>query len=227
MYMNDEQRRRKYSQEEKQGLIREYSELRQLLRNPYVTMKVYVLEPVCERCRYGRAPMEDGDTFLPVSHPIRPPHDNCYMYPAKVDRGFYASAQGIIMRQNNGHEISCVDCEEDLTEETMLFVRERSFQEYFCLIDKSNGLPKWLRKHILECYGCTCFNCGKKLSAKALTIDHIIPQARGGDDRPTNLQPLCNQCNQKKKDAHPETVHVFLDFLTRPMPSDAYSELIW
>jgi hypothetical protein len=38
---------------------------------------------------------------------------------------------------------------------------------------------------------------------------------------------LCDQCNQKKKDAHPETAHVFLDFLNRPVPSDAYSELIW
>jgi plasmid maintenance system killer protein len=63
--------------------------------------------------RSGPAPMEDGDTFLPASHPIRPPRDNCYMYPAEVDRGIYAPAQGIIMRRNDGHEISCVDCEED------------------------------------------------------------------------------------------------------------------
>ena len=50
MYMNDEQLRRldiaraKYSQQEKKDLIREYSELRQLLGNPYATMKVYVYQ---------------------------------------------------------------------------------------------------------------------------------------------------------------------------------------
>ncbi len=219
--------RRKYSHEEKKNLIREYAELRQLLKNPHATMKVYVLEPICEFCRFGRAPMEDGDADFDVSRSIRPPRDNCYMYPAGVRTSYYAAEHGIVIREADGYDIRCVRCQEDLSEETLLYVSERSFQDYFCLEDKSNGLPKWLRKHVLECYGGSCFGCGWTLTATKLTIDHIIPRARGGTHQPTNLQPLCEACNNAKQDKRSETAYVFLDFLMRPAPSDAYAELIW
>lgn len=233
MWMSDEDLRQedirnaRFSQQKQKDLIREYAELRQLLKNPYASMKVHVLEPVCEYCRYGRVPMEEGDSFVSLSHPIRPPRDNCYLYPSDVDRGVYAPEHGIVMRDADDYEISCDTCQEDLTGETMLFVRERSFQDYFCLTDQSNGLPKWLRRHILDCYGRACFACGAALSPAALTIDHIVPQSKGGDSRPTNIQPVCEACNQKKRDADPQPVYVFLDFRTRPAPSDAYGEMIW
>lgn len=234
MYMNDEQirqleiRRARYSQKEQKNLLREYVELRLLLDDPYMTMKVYVLEPVCEYCFFGRMPMEDGDPLISSPVPIYGQRDNCYMYPALDHRNFYAAAYGRIIRDDDGHPIACVQCDEDLSEETLLYVRERSFQDYFCLQDQSRGVPKWLRRHILECYGRTCVSCGDPLNASTLSIDHIIPQSKGGDDRPTNLQPMCVPCNTaRKKDASLGTAHIFLDFLTRPVPSDAYSELIW
>lgn len=31
-----------------------------------------------------------------------------------------------------------------------------------------------------------------------LTWDHVVPLARGGDNHPTNLQPLCRRCNSRK-----------------------------
>ena len=68
--------------------------------------------------------------------------------------------------------------QEDLSEETMVYVAERSFQDYFCLQDQSRGIPKWLRKHILDCYGRSCFACDKALTAANLSIDHIIPRSK-------------------------------------------------
>ena len=110
----------------------------------------------------------------------------------------------------------------------MLYVIERTFQDYFCLEDASKGIPKFLRKHILDCYGSSCFACGTALNAATLSIDHVIPRSKGGDDRPTNLQALCVPCNTaRKKDADAKTAHIFLDFLTRSAPSDAYGGLIW
>jgi 5-methylcytosine-specific restriction endonuclease McrA len=77
-------------------------------------------------------------------------------------------------------------------------------------------------KHILDCYGRQCFSCGTGLTACTLSMDHIIPRSKGGDDRPTNLQAMCGTCNNAhKKDAPPETAHIFLDFLTRPTPARA------
>ncbi len=107
-------------------------------------------------------------------------------------------------------------------------VVEESFQRHFCFEDESRGLPKWLRRHILDVYGNQCFMCNEELSISQLTIDHIIPKCRGGTSRPTNLQPMCAKCNNdSKKDADPEEHYIFLDFLLRSPPRDAYSGLIW
>jgi 5-methylcytosine-specific restriction endonuclease McrA len=234
MRMSDEDIRKedirnaRYSQQEQMDLLREYVELRLLLDDPYATMKVYVLEPLCEYCLFGRMPMEDGDSFISSTMPIHAPRENCYMYPARDSGNFYAASYGRVIRQADGHEISCIQCQEDLSEETLLYVRERSFQEYFCLQDESRGIAKWLRKHILDCYGRACFACGDALNMATLSIDHVVPRSKGGDDRPTNLQAMCAPCNNaRKKDADAQTAHIFLDFLTRPAPSDANSGLIW
>jgi 5-methylcytosine-specific restriction endonuclease McrA len=243
MFMDDEQLRQldirrarysqqeqieRYSQQEQIDLLREYVELRLLLDDPYMTMKVYVLEPHCEYCFFGRMPIEDGDPLISSAVLIYGHRDNCYMYPAWDSGNLYAADYGRVIRDVDGHDIACVQCEEDLSEETLVYVRERCFQDYLCLQDQSHGLPKRLRRHILDCYGRTCFSCDDPLTASTLSIDHITPQSKGGDSRPTNLQPVCVPCNTaRKKDAAPETAHIFLDFLTRPAASDAYSDLIW
>lgn len=43
--------------------------------------------------------------------------------------------------------------------------------------------------------GNTCQYCG---SVKNLTIDHVIPRCRGGDDSWENLVVACSSCNTKK-----------------------------
>jgi hypothetical protein len=40
-----------------------------------------------------------------------------------------------------------------------------------------------------------CLKCG---TAENLTIDHILPLSRGGNDDMTNLQALCRTCNWRK-----------------------------
>lgn len=43
--------------------------------------------------------------------------------------------------------------------------------------------------------GWECVSCG---SHRNLTVDHIVPVARGGSDDLTNLQTLCGSCNSSK-----------------------------
>jgi 5-methylcytosine-specific restriction endonuclease McrA len=44
-----------------------------------------------------------------------------------------------------------------------------------------------------------CHYCGRKLQANQLTMDHIVPLARGGTSAPGNIVAACRDCNRDKK----------------------------
>lgn len=44
-----------------------------------------------------------------------------------------------------------------------------------------------------------CHYCGKKVGAENLTMDHVIPVARGGKSVKSNVVPACHACNQSKR----------------------------
>ena len=54
---------------------------------------------------------------------------------------------------------------------------------------------KDIRLMIFQRDGKVCKPCG---STTNLTLDHIIPVAKGGEDSPGNMQVLCRSCNSKK-----------------------------
>jgi 5-methylcytosine-specific restriction enzyme A len=43
-----------------------------------------------------------------------------------------------------------------------------------------------------------CHYCLQPFKFKDLTMDHIVPLARGGTTSPGNVVPACKACNQKK-----------------------------
>ncbi len=44
-----------------------------------------------------------------------------------------------------------------------------------------------------------CYYCRKTFKPADLTMDHLIPIARGGKSVQGNLVPACKDCNNKKK----------------------------
>jgi 5-methylcytosine-specific restriction endonuclease McrA len=56
-------------------------------------------------------------------------------------------------------------------------------------------IPLELRAAILERDGFRCLHCGVQ---DRLSIDHIIPESRGGTMDIENLQTLCRRCNSRK-----------------------------
>jgi 5-methylcytosine-specific restriction protein A len=44
-----------------------------------------------------------------------------------------------------------------------------------------------------------CHYCEKKFQPSELTLDHVVPLARGGVSKPGNVVPACKECNQNKK----------------------------
>lgn len=54
------------------------------------------------------------------------------------------------------------------------------------------------RKAALKRSGGICACCGKKLTTKTMTMDHIIPLWRGGKNEADNVIALCESCNKEK-----------------------------
>lgn len=69
-----------------------------------------------------------------------------------------------------------MDFASDTIEERYIF----SYEERKAALKRSRGI-------------CAC--CGKKLTTKTMTMDHIIPISRGGTNEPENLIALCEPCN--------------------------------
>ena len=61
---------------------------------------------------------------------------------------------------------------------------------------------KRLRIYIRDKYRCQY--CGEKKRVNELTLDHIFPRSRGGDNSPINVVTACVKCNNRKSDRTPE-----------------------
>lgn len=55
----------------------------------------------------------------------------------------------------------------------------------------------WMQK--VERFHWKCAYCGKKLTKKTLTKDHVIPISKGGSDWLRNVVPCCRPCNERKQ----------------------------
>ena len=49
-----------------------------------------------------------------------------------------------------------------------------------------------------------CQYCGEKKDAEELTLDHILPRSRGGDNSPLNIVTACVTCNNRKGNRLPD-----------------------
>lgn len=75
---------------------------------------------------------------------------------------------------------------------------------------KKSKRKRWIRNHLIVKDGNICQLCKKPFeSMKDVTIDHIIPVSKGGDDELDNLQLAHQPCNQDKNDMTPEEFDEF------------------
>lgn len=61
---------------------------------------------------------------------------------------------------------------------------------------------KRLRVYIRDKYRCQY--CGDKKNPSELTLDHILPRSRGGDNSPVNIVTACIICNNRKANRTPD-----------------------
>lgn len=55
------------------------------------------------------------------------------------------------------------------------------------------------RQSIKDAWNNCCAYCGEPpIDDKSLTVDHVKPKAKGGEDRTSNCVPACKRCNHSK-----------------------------
>lgn len=69
-------------------------------------------------------------------------------------------------------------------------------------------ISRRLRFEILRRDGHTCRYCGAIAPDVVLTVDHVVPQALGGSDEPSNLVTACQPCNAGKSSIAPDAAIV-------------------
>ncbi|PIE71724.1 MAG: HNH endonuclease [Deltaproteobacteria bacterium] len=69
----------------------------------------------------------------------------------------------------------------------------------------------WKRK----CDKGLCGYCGATVPPAELTMDHIVPIARGGRSTKGNLMPCCKTCNTKKRERLPMEWDAYLQNLSK------------
>lgn len=64
--------------------------------------------------------------------------------------------------------------------------------------NKAKELRKsaWWKSQLAE---GRCHYCKQSFSPAELSMDHVIPVARGGESKKSNLVPACKACNTEKK----------------------------
>lgn len=65
-------------------------------------------------------------------------------------------------------------------------------------IDDRKWYGRFDKQEILKRTNGICACCGKKLTVKTMTVEHVIPISRGGYDSLPNTIALCEQCNTDK-----------------------------
>jgi 5-methylcytosine-specific restriction protein A len=60
-----------------------------------------------------------------------------------------------------------------------------------------------------------CHYCRQGFPPKELTMDHVIPLARGGKSEKFNLVPCCKACNTKKKQLLPSEWEEYMTSLKK------------
>ncbi|HPX61946.1 MAG TPA: HNH endonuclease [Deltaproteobacteria bacterium] len=102
------------------------------------------------------------------------------------------------------------------------FIVEISEQEIRREREKSRELRKsrWWKNRLAQ---GRCHWCGGSFAPEELTMDHIIPVARGGKASRNNVVPCCKECNSKKKYLLPMEWEQYLNNMEKAEQNDIES----
>ena len=75
---------------------------------------------------------------------------------------------------------------------------------------RTRPVVRFSRFNVLLRDGFACQYCGVLPQPRDLTLDHVVPRARGGGTRWTNLVAACRECNHRKGSRTPDEARMQL-----------------
>jgi len=102
--------------------------------------------------------------------------------------------------------------------------RYRALRSCHAHVTPKSHIPADLRRKVFERDGKKCVYCGWTEDQKTpigayigamLSVDHVIPESRGGDTSLDNLTTCCTVCNRIKSDRTPEEAGLPVTHLSR------------
>jgi hypothetical protein len=92
---------------------------------------------------------------------------------------------------------------------------------HFVKVPIQYGPKGWSKAGVLERDEWKCAYCRKRGKNIVTTVDHIMPQSRGGRDTWENAVACCTACNFKKANRTPEEANMTLT-ITPTVPMKIY-----
>lgn len=81
---------------------------------------------------------------------------------------------------------------------------------------------RYSKRNVFARDGNTCQYCGCMPGVSRLTVDHVMPQSRGGRSIWENVVAACEPCNHRKSDRTPDEASMALKTKPfRPVPTTA------
>ena len=79
-----------------------------------------------------------------------------------------------------------------------VYERVSDYLHNMSALTRGEARRQW-RQSIKDAWNNRCAYCGNPpIDDESLTIDHVRPKSRGGEDRTSNVIPACQPCNQQK-----------------------------
>ena len=92
---------------------------------------------------------------------------------------------------------------------------------------KFKRYKRFSKENVLARDQYKCQYCGKSLTLKTMTYDHVIPESRGGKKNFLNIVSACTDCNQNKRNRTPEEAGMKLFKIPiRPTIKESFYDIV-